>query len=213
MDTRYANLIQASHSENSIIQMIFAYLFFDIIFHSKKECFESPFQDRPLDFGTKYFRESRFNEIEARLTDIFNNQYHHIIETVDKQHRELETQCVGMNWKGYDFETIIEICDAIGGEKLSLICELFIDSREYSGGCPDLCLWKDGQVKFSEVKGEGDVLSAKQLTWLEFFTKNGIECEVFQVLISGKKKSRKMMLENDVDLDCIEPVVVKKMKL
>lgn len=43
---------------------------------------------------------------------------------------------------------------------------------------PDLILWNKDKVMFSEVKSENDRLSDVQISWLNFFTENGIDAEV-----------------------------------
>ena len=43
---------------------------------------------------------------------------------------------------------------------------------------PDLILWNNSKVKFSEVKSETDRLSETQKAWLTYFSENGINCEV-----------------------------------
>ncbi|MCH7959614.1 MAG: VRR-NUC domain-containing protein [Candidatus Hydrogenedentes bacterium] len=59
----------------------------------------------------------------------------------------------------------IELYEALGNYKLREIAKIFAKNPyEYRKGWPDLTIWKNGKVKFLEVKSPGDRLHKSQKT-------------------------------------------------
>lgn len=59
------------HCENALGQTLFGLLFWDEIFFDKiPYVFQTPYQGRPLDFGTKDFYQQRKEIIDRRLSTI-----------------------------------------------------------------------------------------------------------------------------------------------
>lgn len=57
----------------------------------------------------------------------------------------------------------LELFDALGKDKLFDIAKIFsCDPYQYRKGWPDITIWKDGVVKFLEVKSPGDKLHNSQ---------------------------------------------------
>ncbi|KAK5667594.1 hypothetical protein QVD99_005712 [Batrachochytrium dendrobatidis] len=175
------------HAENSIITTIFGILFWDILFDdSIPAVFNSPFQSAPLDLYTEYFFTARQESIEARIQAIKSGEFPLIIRQVVDKEQPRNTQCVGVNWKRFDCDTLVEIAQCIGGSGLAHICLLYAKTYwAHRGGVPDLCLWKSAEREFKlvEVKGEGDRLSDRQKVWLESLLSFGINTETFQVKV------------------------------
>jgi len=58
---------------------------------------------------------------------------------------------------------VLDLFESLGSEKLFAIAQRFASNPyEYRRGWPDLTLWKDGKVKFVEVKGPGDEIRNSQ---------------------------------------------------
>lgn len=66
----------------------------------------------------------------------------------------------------------LELFDALGRDKLFDIAKIFsCDPYLYRKGWPDITIWKDGVVKFLEVKSPGDKLHNSQKTIINAFLK------------------------------------------
>ena len=58
---------------------------------------------------------------------------------------------------------VLELFDHLGPERLAQIAQLFAQAPyELRAGWPDLTLWKDGDIRFVEVKAPGDSMHASQ---------------------------------------------------
>ena len=176
------------HSENSIIKTIFGLLFWDILFMDMPGVFVSPYQNAPMDLGHPCFYEARSQEIESRLESVRKGNAKSILEeTYSKQKHK---GCIGVDWTRYSCSDLLEILDCIGPKPLSFLCSKFAKFyRLYSGGIPDLCLWKSSplEVKFVEVKGPGDRLSEKQILWMSDFLKLGVSTEILLVKVLNEE--------------------------
>jgi hypothetical protein len=87
-------------------------LFWDIIFATIPGAFETPFQAAPLDIDTDTFYHSRRELFEKRLDEIKQGKAREIIRTVDLQHRDVQTLCIGVRWdlvEKEDLENIVEV--------------------------------------------------------------------------------------------------------
>ena len=66
----------------------------------------------------------------------------------------------------------LELLEALGNNKIFEIAKIFsIDPYEYRKGWPDLTIWKNGIVKFLEVKSPGDSLHQSQKKIIRTFIK------------------------------------------
>jgi len=77
------------------------------------------------------------------------------------------TSCISMLDFFPDLELymFLELFKALGCEKIFQIAEIFSeDPYKYRKGWPDLTIWKNGKVKFLEVKSPGDRLHSSQKT-------------------------------------------------
>lgn len=71
--------------------------------------FETPFQSAPLDIATDCFYYARREAIDERLQEIRNGQAPEIVARVDDEHREEATQCVGVRWKDFEKQDLVDI--------------------------------------------------------------------------------------------------------
>ncbi|KFZ01035.1 hypothetical protein V501_10264 [Pseudogymnoascus sp. VKM F-4519 (FW-2642)] len=145
------------HAEGGILQTLFAYLFYDILFAYIPNVFQTEFQTCPLDLYTEAFFPSRASEIHHRLAELSNGGAGRLIREVDERERERRTCVVGLNWD-FAVNDLLEIAACFDGSALASICMVMAqDYRKRGGGVPDLFLWnpETSQVMFSEVKGEG----------------------------------------------------------
>ena len=67
---------------------------------------------------------------------------------------------------------LVELFENLGLENIFRIAEKFSENPyQYRKGWPDLTIWKDGEVRFLEVKGPRDKMHSSQITILTNFIK------------------------------------------
>ncbi|KAI5291531.1 hypothetical protein KEM54_003952 [Ascosphaera aggregata] len=168
------------HTEGGIIRTLFAYLFYDILFASVPNVFQTEYQTCPLDLHTDSFYPSRMSEINRRLVEISNGGATEFIKAVHHAEYDRKTCIVGLDWT-YELEDLREIAECFNGEALAIICKVLAqDYQQRGGGMPDLFLWnpKERRVMFAEVKSENDRLSDTQRLWVHILTGSGVAVEL-----------------------------------
>lgn len=103
-------------------------------------------------------------------------------------------ECSLVSWDLFEsLDELLSLVKCFTREQIHALCKYMSQNFRYcrSGG-PDLVVWsvRENKVKFVEVKGPGDRLSYKQMVWLDFFIRNGIECEVCHVRGKNSKRLR-----------------------
>jgi Holliday junction resolvase len=85
-------------------------------------------------------------------------------------------------------EYITQASSALPKDQLvELFRVMLSDMRNFRAGQPDLVAFKNGELKFIEVKGPGDKLQQNQIRWLQKFQQLGVNAEVCYVNFSKKK--------------------------
>jgi Fanconi-associated nuclease 1 len=113
--------------------------------------FISPHQSAPMDFGSFFFYTQRQGVIHERLECIRNRDFGYIIETHYDLYFPERILCVGLHWELVSKEDLLHISKLLGGRALANICEWIAKGHSMSG-FPDLCLWKENDIWFVEVK-------------------------------------------------------------
>lgn len=185
------------HYEGSILRMIFALLYWDILFCTSDiedpdgneglefgYVFQNMFQDRPLDLRSSSFYDNRRTRITRRTTEISMSLEFtlHQLAQVYARESSKKTICVGVDWS-ISFRSLNDLTNALGCLRVSKLCTLYCRNwQQFHSGFPDLTLWKvDGgteSVKMVEVKGPGDTLMDHQTVWLNALVALGIPIEV-----------------------------------
>eukprot|EP00887_Chlorella_sp_A99_P003277 scaffold9.g3277.t1 len=168
------------------------------------DVFRSPFQTAPLDLDTDAFYPARREAIEARLARVAAGEAPSLLGAAWAEHRG--TLLRGVDWERHELEELREIAECVGGPGLAAVCRLLAeDHGGWSGGMPDLLLWRadDGapgcaaggvaprpprrEALLSEVKGPRDRLSDQQRAWARALTIGGLQVEVLKVVEPGTK--------------------------
>ncbi|POW10717.1 hypothetical protein PSTT_05877 [Puccinia striiformis] len=108
------------HSETGILKMIFALVFWDIIFAPIPGAFETAFQTAPLDIATDAFEIARRPMIEERMRSIHENGNEEIQRRLEETYRrefERKTWSIGIthsSWDRYRLEDLLEIVAFFG---------------------------------------------------------------------------------------------------
>lgn len=181
---REKNFTGALHTESSVFHALFMLLMWDVIYNDELEdTFRTKNQNLPLDFVHQDFYLRRKEMIDARLNEL--NEMSEVdvsVEILTSWKKHAFTYSL-VDWS-IDLEHLKEIAFCIGIKSLSAIFKrLCTNFRFNRSGFPDLILWNVLQRKVLsvEVKGPGDKLSPKQIMWLSYFTKHGLDCEVAYV--------------------------------
>jgi hypothetical protein len=92
------------------------------------------------------------------------------------------------SFPGIKKRMFVDLYDALGNQKLLEIARIFgEDPYEYRKGWPDITMWKDGKVRFLEVKSPGDQVHKSQVTIIDKFMKPlGLEFSLVDVHPSVK---------------------------
>eukprot|EP00884_Botryococcus_braunii_P020868 jgi/Botrbrau1/7465/Bobra.0095s0003.2 len=170
------------HSENGVWSTLFGLLMWEVLFMPVPDVFRNPFQTAPLDLNTPMFAPARRSAIEARLAQIEQGQAPELLRACWVANHA--TLCVGVSWDRFGLEDLVTILECVGPSGMAAVCRLLAeDHAGWSGGMPDLLLWRveDRRAKLSEVKGPRDQLSDQQRAWLAALSEAGIEVEVLKV--------------------------------
>lgn len=182
------------HGEGGTVASIFSLLMWDILFMDGiADVFYNEYQTFPLDlFSTSFFMH-RQNAITERLQQLHSSTSEELYDMVTKSWTEHENMlCFGIRWNNFrDCQQLAGLVKCIGGVTLAgIITRLVEVMRHATGGVPDLVVWNTNTEKYKivEVKGPGDRLSSKQILWLDYLMKLGVDCEVCLVKAVGAKK-------------------------
>ena len=184
------------HVETRILTTLFGMLFWDVLFDkSVYNVFVDKFQACPLDLQTDFFYLNRKEAIDSKLELLDNSPIEFICELLSNCWNEyFDTQCSLVSWNMFeDLAEFLSLVRCFSSKQITSLCKYMAQNYRYcrSGG-PDLIIWSTelNKCKFVEVKGPGDKLSFKQIMWMDFFLKNGIECEVCYVKGQNSKRLR-----------------------
>ncbi|GAA6016477.1 hypothetical protein JCM8202_006053 [Rhodotorula sphaerocarpa] len=188
------------HSENGVLTMIFALIFWDILFAPVDGVFETPFQTAPLDLATDAFAIVRRPAINERLAAVAAGEGPSFLKETDDRERPLETFAVGIRWGRYTQEDLLEIVECMGPQALAAVLTVFVEEYGHrTGGIPDLCLWNPTTQRalFSEVKGPGDQLSETQKVWIDVLLAAGVGVEVVKVVETKERRKEESASEEE----------------
>ncbi|KAK9829081.1 hypothetical protein WJX72_003785 [[Myrmecia] bisecta] len=140
---------QGTHSENGIWHTLFGLLLWDTLFLDVPDVFRTPFQTAPLDLSSLSFYPARKPAIQACLAQIRGGGAPEMLRKCWEAHHGV--MCRGINWERHGLEDLVTIAECVGGRGLAAICQLLAeDLAGWSGGMPDLLLWKPGVSMSSE---------------------------------------------------------------
>ncbi|GBG84969.1 hypothetical protein CBR_g39432, partial [Chara braunii] len=140
------------HSENGIWNTLFGILMWDVLFADVPDVFRTPFQTAPLDLDTDAFYPARRDLIEVHLLAIQEGNAQDMIAHCWAEREG--TLCRGVNWERHSLSELQVIAACIGGDGLAAVCRLLAEDHvAWSGGMPDLLLWRER--KLAPEKGEG----------------------------------------------------------
>ncbi|XP_052242261.1 fanconi-associated nuclease 1-like isoform X2 [Dreissena polymorpha] len=181
------------HAEGSVVTNLFVLLFWDVMFTDVADVFQGPYQGAPLDLATQDFYRNRSQVVDERLEWIKGASIEELIAEVGRVWTEHNgTMVEGITWEKFSgLDTHQHLVSCMGGPVISGILGRYVrDPRHTRSGFPDLTLWNTDTrtFKICEVKGPNDRLSTKQILWIDFLLKLGVDAEVCYVKAVGAKR-------------------------
>ncbi len=183
-------------SENDYWAVLFALLFWDVIFAKLDGVWEprlggdfpGPRQDMPRDFFSEDFFTRRQSLFENRFRELAAADISKLLE--QSYHQNILKPCRAINDRSRF--SLAELCQATGHLEretlLKILERLAKDFGSNRSGLPDLFVYGDQGCFFAEVKGGNDRLSDKQRAWHSFLSDNlGFKVEIFLVNKSDKE--------------------------
>ena len=159
--------IFAVHAENSIWQMLFGLIFWDILFGKESAPLHNSFELRPSGLNSGEFAERNQAAIEEKLNLLDHRE--EIVELLQKIWKENEGTPNGLlGWYPEVFAATLELVNRSPDHALrGILTEMVNNHRANRSGFPDLMILEGDGVRFAEVKTSGDRLQRHQLAQLE----------------------------------------------
>jgi Fanconi-associated nuclease 1 len=179
------------HCEGSVIMRLFGLCMYDALYRQDCWIFQSPVQQTPSNIGNEDDWGSEASQYVVneliKIAGMDNMALEmFVLNKVDSIGNQ---RIIGYATEHDSILPVIARC--IGPTVLSCCFELIVSNCYYwSGGLPDLLLWDpiSSKAKFSEVKGPGDSLSARQAWWLRTLSFAGADACVLYVTDVPKPK-------------------------
>ena len=154
----------AKLTENGMWRMLFGLLFWDEIYCPKQARLHNSFERLPADLKSGTFYNIAGSAIEdklARLNDTGKIQIL-LLKSMGRHHG---TPNGIFRWSSTTFEAVQALISCAPPDALAYIMRLMAkDYPHTKDGFPDLMLSRENELRFVEVKGEGDVIRRNQLT-------------------------------------------------
>jgi len=191
----YENLgYNALWSEDFYWGFLMALLFWDVIFARINGVFNegfplaSQFNDMPHDFFKPEFYLRRKNLINNRLNQLNNNNIEQEISNSYKINYGKSCRPIE-RWDRFTQEELLIPTKTMNKTMLLGILERLISNfAENRSGLPDLIVYNNNELFFSEVKSERDRVSDKQMSWHLFLAKKmDIKVDLFLVNHTERK--------------------------
>lgn len=178
----YRNLGYQSHfTENHLWLSLFGVMFWEELFDSEEATIHNPFERTPADLvGPDFYRNNK-DALDAKI-EILRSPVQaqlHILKIVTANYGRLNDI---FQWNQNIAQILLEFTQKAAKKNLGHILRTMASNFEFHhSGFPDLIVEKDGEVKFIEVKAEGDALRANQLSRIRLLKEAGFEVDVLRV--------------------------------
>ena len=167
------------HTENGLWSVLFGLVFWDELF-GRAASYASEFDYRPQSLKDKTFHTGFKAEIAGKLEAIRSGDGVSLLrQMISKNHGEPN----GLFYWFDGLETLTTGFMAASPPQATadLLQKMTEDFYALRDGFPDLVLIRDGQVRFVEIKGEGDQVRRHQLARLNLLRSIGFEADICRV--------------------------------
>ncbi len=169
--------IEAYRTENQPWQMLFGLLFWDELYRKK----DDQSWHLPESLKTRSFYKAHQTAIEKKLEGLTNVPATLLALLKTLTHHYMEENGV-FSWGSRSIERIKALITHSPYGALSSVLRLMAqDYVATKSGFPDLMLIEHGNVRFVEIKAEGDVLRRNQLTRLRQLKSAGYKAEILRL--------------------------------
>jgi len=167
--------------ENSLWRTLFGLLFWDQLVEGADSQSSSPFDFLPVSIRERRFRERHAPAVE-RVFALFDKPGAILGELLKQSTRHFDKPNGVFRWRRQTLDAVLALAGQADPRAIRAMLEHFVDdylNARY--GYPDLMLIEDGQVRFVEVKAEGDALRRNQLLRLEQLRVAGFAADVVRI--------------------------------
>jgi len=185
---------RGGHIENALALHLFAILVLADSSLTCPACWSSPsdrpkLQACPLELALPSFYQNIGEKLEEKLSRITNEEAFLSNEVTECWEASRGIWLRGLDRERWSLEETLDLARCVGGTVVSGMLRLLAqDYHGWSGGMPDLFLWKpnglhgeEETARWVEVKGPGDSLRTSQRAWLDRLATWGATAEVIYV--------------------------------
>lgn len=166
---------EATHSENRIWLQLFGLLFWDLLFGPELASLHDPFDFTPQDLATGTFFERHRTTIHERFALLDDPEATlAYLDAVWTTHRGEPNSLVAWDEPLYVFTRVL-VAKAPRGGLATILETMARDHRQNRSGFPDLIILENGELRFLEIKTEGDQIRRQQLVQIERLSRAGFE--------------------------------------
>ena len=169
----------AHWTENGFWHALFGLLFWDELFGSKS-MFHSAFDYLPKSLSDGSFHSVHASSIAKTMDALRSGKGARLVRKIARLQDGKPNALIA--WEGLELEPIIACLENAPTDALALMMEAMAkDFYSYRDGFPDLMLVKPGEVRFVEIKAEGDAIRRNQLTRLRQLNRAGFDASITRV--------------------------------
>lgn len=172
---------RAQFTENHLWLTLFGVLFWDELFESEEASIYNPFERSPADLVGPDFYKIHQKSLESKLSLLKDPKaiQAYLLKMVTKHYGRLNDVFL---WRESVAESLIDFSKKTVDKNVAHILRTMAKNFEYHhSGFPDLIVEKEDQIRFVEVKAEGDSLRANQLSRIRLLKEAGFEVDVLRV--------------------------------
>ena len=173
--------IEAWHTENVIWSQLFGLTFWELLFTDENAAIHNPFDRISKDLVTGQFYQNHKKAIESKLAEFANpnSVIEQLHETFNSHHGSPNHL---VSWSNDLFLLTTRLVQLAPNGALShVLRDLAQQWQARRKGFPDLMIIERNQVRFSEIKAEGDSIRRNQLAQLERLKRATFPVEVMRV--------------------------------
>ena len=175
------NGAEAFHTENLVWSQLFGLIFWDILFTGENAAIHTDFDRRPQGMASDTFFLKNEEAIRQRLSLLTDRKS--TVQQVRQLWGRLEgTPNYFVHWSPELFDLTCRLITHSPSDSLAkILFDMATNWQANQSGFPDLMVIKDEQIRFIEIKAEGDQLRRNQLAQLERLKRSGIPVEILRL--------------------------------
>lgn len=169
--------LDAFHVENTIWRQLFGLVFWDLLF-GEDAAVHNEFDRQPRGLDSGAFHQAHAAEIHRRLASL-DQREETVAQLEATWHRHVGTLNAVVPWYANVFTlTCLVVRTAPRGSLAHVLEPMTRQFRRHRSGFPDLLIVDGDEIRFVEVKAEGDQLQRHQLAQIERLSAAGFPVSV-----------------------------------